>query len=144
MVKTLLGVLCAAALGWVNAVALAAESNRIEAINVSGQQGGQVVVKITLSQPLANAPAGFSINNPPRIALDLPNTVNALGRTSQDVREGDLRSLNIVQAGGRTRLVMNLARAVGFDYAAGWCCNGSRGWGDRLAVRRIQGGSAEA
>ncbi|MCC6535197.1 MAG: type IV pilus secretin PilQ [Burkholderiales bacterium] len=113
--QALLCVVCAVALGWVHAAASAAEANRIEAINVAGQQGGQVIVKITLSQPLANAPAGFSINNPPRIALDFPNTVNALGRNAQDVREGDLRSLNIVQVGERTRLVMNLARALGYE-----------------------------
>jgi len=113
--KTLVGVICAVALGWFQLVALAAESNRIEAISVAGQQGGQVIVKITLAQPLANPPAGFSINNPPRIALDFPNTVNALGRNSQDVREGDLRSLNVVQVGERTRLVLNLGRALGFE-----------------------------
>jgi type IV pilus assembly protein PilQ len=97
------------------AAAVAAESNRIESINVSGQQGGQVVVKVTLAQPLANPPAGFSINNPPRIALDFPNTVNALGRSSQEVREGELRSVNVVQVGERTRLVFNLGRPVGFE-----------------------------
>jgi type IV pilus assembly protein PilQ len=74
-----------------------------------------VIVKITLAQPMPNPPAGFSINNPPRIALDFPNTVNALGRNTQDVREGDLRSLNIVQVGERTRLVLNLGRALGFE-----------------------------
>src|SRR5688572_27816486 len=113
--KALGSLLCAVALGWVHGFALAAETNRIEAINVAGQQGGQVVVKITLAQPLANPPAGFSINNPPRIALDFPNTVNALGRNSQDIREGDLRSMNIVQVGERTRLVLNLSRALGFE-----------------------------
>src|SRR5690606_41014316 len=60
-------------------------------------------------------PAGFSINNPPRIALDFPNTVNALGRSSQEVSEGDVRSMNIVQVGERTRLVLNLSRPLGFD-----------------------------
>jgi type IV pilus assembly protein PilQ len=115
VIKAFVGVVCAVALGLLSLQARAAESNRIEAINIAGQQGGQVIVKITLAQPLANAPAGFSINNPPRIALDFPNTVNALGRNSQDVREGDLRSMNIVQVGERTRLVMNLSRALGFE-----------------------------
>jgi type IV pilus assembly protein PilQ len=113
--KALAGVICALALSWLQAVALAAETNRIEAISVAGSTGGQVVVKITLAQPLASPPAGFSINNPPRIALDFANTVNGLGRNSQDVGEGDLRSMNFVQVGGRTRLVMNLARAIGFE-----------------------------
>jgi len=114
-IKALACVVCAVALGWMHLAAVAAETNRIEAVNVASQQAGQVVVKITLAQPLANAPAGFAINNPPRIALDFPNTVNGLGRTSQDIREGDLRSMNIVQVGERTRLVMNLGRALGFE-----------------------------
>ena len=115
VIKAFAGVACAVALGLLPWQASAADSNRIESINVAGQQSGQVIVKITLAQPLANPPAGFSINNPPRIALDFPNTVNALGRNSQEVREGDLRSLNVVQVGERTRLVLNLSRALGFE-----------------------------
>jgi len=97
------------------ALAAAQGANRIENISVSGAQGGQVVIKVTMGQPLPNPPAGFSINNPPRIAFDFPNTQNALGRSNQDVREGELRSLNIVQVGDRTRLVMNLGRALGYE-----------------------------
>ena len=57
MIRTLASVVCAVALGWLHLAAMAAETNRIEAINVAGQQGGQVLVKITMSQPLANPPA---------------------------------------------------------------------------------------
>jgi type IV pilus assembly protein PilQ len=91
------------------------QANGIEGITVAGQQGGNIVVKITLRQPLANPPAGFTINNPPRIAFDFPDTENALGKTAQEVGDGDLRNMNIVQAGGRTRLVMNLAKPLGYD-----------------------------
>ena len=94
--------------------ALAAD-NSIESINVVGQQSGNVIVRISLKQPLANPPAGFTINNPPRIAFDFPGTTNALGKNTQEVDQGDLRNLNIVQAGDRTRLVMNLAKPVGYD-----------------------------
>src|SRR4029079_19584038 len=72
-------------------------------------------VKFPLRQPLANPPAGFTINNPPRIAFDFPDTDNALGKTTQEVGDGELRNMNIVQAAGRTRLVMNLAKPVGYD-----------------------------
>jgi len=96
-------------------IAARAQANAIEAINVSPAAGGKVVVKVTLKQAPASAPAGFSINNPPRIAFDFPNTSSALGRSTQEVAEGDLRSINVVQAGDRTRLVLNLARATGYD-----------------------------
>ncbi len=88
---------------------------RIEAINVSTVTGGKVVVKVTLKQALAGTPAGFMVNNPPRIAFDFPNTTSTLGRSAQEVGEGDLRSFNVVQAGDRTRLVLNLSRATSYD-----------------------------
>ncbi len=61
---------------------------------------------------MANPPAGFSLINPPRIAFDFPNTVNALGKTTQDVKEGDLRSVRIGQSAGRTRVVFNLDKTA--------------------------------
>ena len=81
--------------------------NAIEALSVS-QQGSDVVLKLTTSQPLATEPASFSIANPPRIAFDFPGVSNALGRNSQNFNEGDLRSVNLVQVGDRTRVVLNL------------------------------------
>jgi type IV pilus assembly protein PilQ len=92
-----------------------AQANAIEAINVSPSTGGKTIVKVTLKQAPTAAPAGFTINNPPRIAFDFPNTTNSLGRSTQEVGEGELRSINVVQAGGRTRLVLNLSRASGYD-----------------------------
>ena len=92
-----------------------AATNSIEAINVAGQLGGNIVIRITLKQPLANPPAGFTINNPPRIAFDFPATTNALGKNTQEVGDGDLRNMNIVQAGDRTRLVMNLSKPLGYE-----------------------------
>ena len=90
-------------------------ANSIQAIDVAGQQGGNIIVRITLKEPLANPPAGFTINNPPRIAFDFPGTGNALGKNAQEVGDGDLRLMNIVQAGDRTRVVMNLNKPLGYD-----------------------------
>jgi type IV pilus assembly protein PilQ len=92
-----------------------AQTNSIQAVNVSTQSGGRIVVRVTMKDPPANPPAGFTVNNPPRIALDFPATTNALGRTTQDVAEGDLRRINVVQAGDRTRMVLELGRAVTYD-----------------------------
>ena len=105
-----------AALALVGACAPAhAQNNAIESVNVSPQTGGRVVVRVTLKQPPANTPAGFVVNNPPRIALDFANTANAMGKNVHEVSEGDLRRINIVQAGDRTRMVLELARAVRYD-----------------------------
>ncbi|HZE61522.1 MAG TPA: type IV pilus secretin PilQ, partial [Burkholderiales bacterium] len=53
-----------------------------------------------------------AVANPARIAFDFPNTVNGLGRASQDIGQGELRSMNLVQGSDRTRLVLNLRRSV--------------------------------
>jgi len=58
------------------------------------------------------APNSFSVTNPARVALDLPATVNDLGRNSVEVNQGDLRSVNVVQAQGRVRVVLNLRRPL--------------------------------
>lgn len=88
-------------------------ANTIEAINVA-QQGNDIAVKIDLKEALTSPPAGFSIANPAKIALDFPSTANGLGKSSQTVNEGDLQSMNIVQAGERTRLVLNLVRNMNY------------------------------
>ncbi|MGB8600011.1 MAG: type IV pilus secretin PilQ, partial [Burkholderiales bacterium] len=64
--------------------------------------------------PLANPPAGFSVNNPPRIALDLPDVTNNMGKNVIEANDGDLRSINVVQASNRTRVVMNLIRPLSY------------------------------
>ena len=89
--------------------------NSIEAIDVAGQQGGNIVVRITLKNAPANPPVGFTVNDPPRIAFDFAGTGNGLGKNTREVGEGDLRLMNIVQAGDRTRVVMNLTKTLGYD-----------------------------
>jgi type IV pilus assembly protein PilQ len=102
---------CALAL-WLAGIGLAlAQANSIEGFNV-GQQAGKVVVRITTKEPLQGVPPSFTIASPARIAFDFPNTVNALGRASQDIGQGDLRSMNVVQGADRVRLVLNLRRPV--------------------------------
>ncbi len=89
--------------------------NKITALGVTDSGAGTTVIKVELAEPPTNSPAGFTINTPPRIALDFPNTENALGKSSQDFSTGDLRSANIVQAGTRTRLVVNLNQMLVYD-----------------------------
>lgn len=75
-------------------------------------QGGAEVVRILLSEPLLVVPAGFAIQSPARIALDFPATSNAIGRSLIDLNQGNLKSVNVVQAGNRSRVVLNLKQAT--------------------------------
>ena len=95
--------------GWVDS------RNRIEEINVSAAQGNKSLIKIALKQPLASLPVGVTLSNPARIYFDFPDTVNALGKSTQSMGEEGLRSYNVIQAGNRTRLVLNLSRPAIFD-----------------------------
>ena len=100
---------------WLAGVGLAlAQANSIEAFDVV-QQGGNVVVRITTKEPLKSVPPNFAVASPARIAFDFANTVNALGRTSQDIGQGELRSMNLVQGADRSRLVLNLRRTVAHE-----------------------------
>jgi type IV pilus assembly protein PilQ len=77
--------------------------------NVRGSmQGGVEVVRIDFSEALTSVPTGFAIQSPARIALDIPGATNGLGRSAVDLNIGNLRSLNVVQAPDRARLVLNL------------------------------------
>ena len=85
----------------------AQSSNTIQSISGS-VQGGVEVLRIEMSEPLTAIPTGFSIQTPARIALDFPGVSNTVGRSTVDLNMGNLRSANIVQAGERTRVVLNL------------------------------------
>jgi type IV pilus assembly protein PilQ len=87
--------------------------NAIQSIS-SAQQAGAEVVRIELAQPLAAVPAGFTIQTPPRIAIDLPGVANALGRSTVEINQGNLRSVNVAQSGERTRLVLNLKNPTNY------------------------------
>ena len=95
----------------VGAPAAALAQNEIKSIN-SSQQSGAEVVRIELTEALAAVPNGFTIQTPPRIAIDLPGVSNAMGRNMVEINQGNLRSVNVAQAGERTRLVFYLATAV--------------------------------
>ena len=98
-----LGLALASPLSWAAAA--------IQAIT-STQQAGAEVVRIELSEPLAALPAGFVVQTPPRIALDLPGVTSSLARNVVDINNGNLRTVNVANAGDRTRLVLNLRQAT--------------------------------
>ena len=103
---------------WVSVIALffahaaiAQSSNAIQSVSGS-VQGGIEIIRIDLSEPLSVVPSGFSIQTPARIALDFPGVINNIGRSSVDLSLGNLRSANVIQAGERTRVVLNLRTAA--------------------------------
>lgn len=105
---------CTAVLCLTLGSAIAYAQNAIQSLT-GGVQGGGEVVRIELAEPLAVVPTGFTIQSPARIALDFPGVVNGIGRNAVEINQGNLRSANVVQAGDRTRVVINLKQAASYQ-----------------------------
>jgi type IV pilus assembly protein PilQ len=83
--------------------------------NISGaMQGGVEIVRIDFSEPVSALPTGFVTQSPARIALDFPDTTSGLGKSVVQINQGNIRSANLVQAPGRSRVVLNLKQAASY------------------------------
>jgi tetratricopeptide (TPR) repeat protein len=90
-------------------------NNGIQSVSATPSAGGSIAIKIGFKNAIANQIAAFTLSTPPRIAFDFQNTTNELGKSFQEFGAGDLHSVNIVQAGTRTRLVINLNQMMNYD-----------------------------
>lgn len=81
---------------------------------VGNTQNGADVVRIEFSEPPAALPTGFSIQSPARIALDFPGASNASGKSVFEISQGNVKSVNVVQAGDRARVVLNLKQPASY------------------------------
>ncbi|MFN7572139.1 MAG: type IV pilus secretin PilQ [Betaproteobacteria bacterium] len=93
---------------------VAPAANAVERVEATQTSAG-VVLTVQLRKPMPAAPASFSVANPARIVVDLPGIANEVGRTAVELNRGDLRSVNIVESEGRSRLVLNLRQPVPFS-----------------------------
>ncbi|MEO1901027.1 MAG: type IV pilus secretin PilQ [Alcanivorax sp.] len=58
---------------------------------------------------------GYSIERPARIALDLLNTNSAVGIKRHNLGTGNARSVTVVEAKDRTRLIFNMEQLTGYE-----------------------------
>ncbi|MEZ0210076.1 MAG: AMIN domain-containing protein, partial [Methylophilus sp.] len=96
----------------VMAAEMPAGNNQLQAVEVTTLPGGRLNVQLQMSQPLTKAPASFTLSNPPRVVFDIPRTSNATGKNVVSVNQGALKSVQIVQANDRSRIVLNLSQPV--------------------------------
>jgi len=78
--------------------------------------GNKQQLALTLSGP-AQDPKAFTIDNPARIALDLPDTTSQMDERNLSIGAGLLQNVTTVEAGGRTRVVINLASMTPYSTA---------------------------
>ncbi len=91
-----------------------AAANSIESVDVSSQPGDKVLVRIKMKSP-AVKPTGFTVTTPPRIALDFPDVSSNLSNPNIPAGQGNLRAVNVVESGGRSRLVISLVQSASYE-----------------------------
>ncbi len=104
----------AAMLLFCGATASAQEGNRLQDIQVQSLPGQRVELKLIMSDT-APEPLSFTIEDPARIALDLPDTALGLTSRRRDVNLGPLDTVLTAEANGRTRVVLNLGSMVEYQ-----------------------------
>ena len=105
-----------AVLGFMSVLTVNAQeaTNTLQNIEVQALPGDKVELRLVLSGP-APEPLAFTIDQPARIALDLPDTTLGLDSRRQDVGIGALDTVLAAEANGRTRVVLNLDDLVGYE-----------------------------
>lgn len=87
----------------------------LDNVDITALPGDRVELRLQLSEPPGTEPLSFTIDNPARIALDLPGTTLNLAQKSQTIGVGPAHSVSAVEAGGRTRVVVNLVQLVPYS-----------------------------
>jgi type IV pilus assembly protein PilQ len=100
--------------GFGGQAALAQSTNRLESIDAQATSGDKVELTLRLSDA-APTPLTFTVDNPARIALDLPSTSVAMTSRRVDVKQGVLDTVNVAEANGRTRVVLNVDSLVPYE-----------------------------
>jgi len=86
----------------------------LNALDVASLPGDRVELKLAFDEPVV-APRGYTLDQPARIALDLPGVSSKLGSKNRELGVGNARSVTVVEAQGRTRLIVNLTSLVPYS-----------------------------
>ena len=95
----------------------AALAANLQGLDVASLPGDRVELKLAFDEPVA-APRGYTIDQPARIALDLPGVSSKLGSRNRELGVGNARSVTVVEAKDRTRLIINLNTLVPYTTRA--------------------------
>jgi type IV pilus assembly protein PilQ len=96
-----------------------AKANVLEEIGYATSPDGSVRIVLHLSEPAAGAQA-FTTADPPRIAVDLPDTTNRVKDRRIAIGNGATSAVSAIEAAGRTRVVIDLFQTASYDaYADG-------------------------
>jgi type IV pilus assembly protein PilQ len=88
----------------------ATAATTLKDIHAETLPGGRVALHLDFADGPVPQPRIFTTDDPPRIAVDLPDTVNGAARHT-DVGVGSTSGVTAVSAGGRTRVLVELMRS---------------------------------
>ncbi|MCB1858792.1 MAG: type IV pilus secretin PilQ [Gammaproteobacteria bacterium] len=108
--------------------------NTLKNIEFSALPGNSVQITLTAEQPISGDPNVFTTDNPPRIAIDLFGMSSSLDHKTRDIGVGLAQSVTAIEAGNRTRVVVNLVSKGTSDVKV---------YGNQLLIN-IGGGTASA
>ncbi len=97
---------------WLTATATQAAD--LQDVDFTTLPGDKAQVTLTFSEPVA-APENFATDEPARIVLDFDGVKNKLSERTQQINSGETRSIATVEAGDRTRMVINLLRKIPYQ-----------------------------
>ena len=86
----------------------------LNSLDVASLPGDRVELKLAFDEPVPT-PRGYTLDQPARIALDLPGVSSKLGSKNHELGVGNARSVTVVEAQGRTRLIVNLTSLVPYS-----------------------------
>lgn len=88
-------------------------ANTLKEVKTTSQADGKTAITMRFADPIGDVKA-FSTDNPPRIAIDLPDTQNGLAQKKQLISSGLAKSVSTVEAGGRTRVLVELSKTASY------------------------------
>lgn len=91
-----------------------ASANTLSSLSFNPLPGERVEIQLSMTDE-ASLPNAFTIDQPARIALDFPDTNVGLDKKKTPINIGIARSITAIEAGGRTRVVINLSRLAEYD-----------------------------
>lgn len=91
-----------------------AEDVAVEKIDFAALPGNQMEIRLAFNTTPPK-PEGYSIEKPARIALDLVGAKSHLESKHHNLGTGNARSMTVVEARDRTRVIINLDQLVGYS-----------------------------
>ena len=115
--RALSGLLATLAVAWGGFAQAQDPATTLTAVEVKSMAGNALEVRLRTSGP-APEPLTFTIDQPARLSVDLPDVGLALEQRRIDVNVGGVDSIVAAEAGGRTRVVFNLDSLVPYTARA--------------------------